>query len=217
MTACDRSRSGVLQRQRGLRPDAIESDRLVEPFELAVVPGIVGARPHVGHAADPDELLEVPGDEPGPVVRDDPGRGRNLAVQSHELAPVLRGWVGCYRLAEVLGVFETLDQWIRPRLRVILSRQWKRWRTRLTELRRRGLAPQRAATSVMNGRGAWWNAGARHMHEAEPGNRLCPPDWRRGGRYADPERAPFPSSDVRRVGRGGGLSRPNPPTLPRRW
>jgi hypothetical protein len=34
---------------------------------------IVGRCAHVRHAADPDELLEVPGDELWPVVRNDPG------------------------------------------------------------------------------------------------------------------------------------------------
>jgi RNA-directed DNA polymerase len=96
------------------------------------------------------------------------GLGRNLAAQLCELAPVLRGWAGYYRRAEVLGIFETLDQWIRRKLRAILWRQWKRWRTRMKELHRRGLAPQRAAYSAMNGRGPWWNAGAGHMHEAVP-------------------------------------------------
>jgi len=96
------------------------------------------------------------------------GRGRNLAAQLHELTPVLRGWVGYFRLAQVRGVFETLDQWIRRKLRAILWRQWKRWRTRMKELRRRGLAPQRAACGATNGRGPWWNAGASHMNEAVP-------------------------------------------------
>lgn len=96
------------------------------------------------------------------------GRGRNLAAQLQELAAVLRGWVGYFRLAEVRGIFETLDQWIRRKLRAVLWRQWKRWRTRMKELRRRGLAPQRAAYSAMNGRGPWWNAGASHMNEAVP-------------------------------------------------
>lgn len=94
------------------------------------------------------------------------GRGRNLRTQLGDLAAVLRGWASYYRLAEGKGVFEDLDQWIRRKLRAILWRQWKRWPTRIRELRRRGLAPQRAAYSAMNGRGPWWNAGASHMNQA---------------------------------------------------
>lgn len=96
------------------------------------------------------------------------GRGRNLGRVCGQLNRVLRGWVAYYRLAEVKVSFEVLDQWIRRKLRCILWRQWKRPRTRIKELRRRGLDPQRAVASAMNGRGPWWNAGASHMNHAVP-------------------------------------------------
>ena len=72
------------------------------------------------------------------------GRGRNLRAQLEDLAAVLRGWASYYRLAEVKGIFEDLDQWIRRKLRAILWRQWKRWPTRIREMRRRRLPPQTA-------------------------------------------------------------------------
>jgi RNA-directed DNA polymerase len=96
------------------------------------------------------------------------GRGRNLGTVVRDLAPLIRGWVAYFRLAEVKGVFEDLDQWIRRKLRAILWRQWKRWPTRIRELRRRGLEASRAADSALNGRGPWWNAGAPHLHQAVP-------------------------------------------------
>jgi len=96
------------------------------------------------------------------------GRGRRIATVLCELAPKLRGWVAYYRLSEVRGVFEQLDQWLRRKLRALYWRQWKRWRTRIKELRRRGIEPRRAAYSAMNGRGPWWNAGASHMNQAVP-------------------------------------------------
>jgi len=48
------------------------------------------------------------------------GRGRNIAKFIEELSPVLRGWINDYRLAQVKGVFEELDMWIRRKLRCIL-------------------------------------------------------------------------------------------------
>jgi len=101
------------------------------------------------------------------------GRGRRVTDVVSALAPKLRGWVAYFRLSEVRGTFEALDQWLRRRLRALLWRQWKRWRTRLKELRRRGLDARRAAYSAMNGRGPWWNAGAPHMHQAVPTAALC--------------------------------------------
>jgi len=96
------------------------------------------------------------------------GRGRRISTVLCELAPKLRGWVAYFRLSEVRGVFEALDRWLRRKLRALYWRQWKRWRTRIKALRRRGLAPGRAAYSAMNGRGPWWNAGASHMNQAVP-------------------------------------------------
>jgi RNA-directed DNA polymerase len=96
------------------------------------------------------------------------GRGRNLKRQIEELTPLLRGWVNYFRLAEVKGVLEELDGWIRRKLRCILWRQWKRTYTRGKNLMRRGLDKDRALKSAMNGRGPWWNAGASHMHAAFP-------------------------------------------------
>ncbi len=96
------------------------------------------------------------------------GRGWSLARTIRELNPILRGWTAYYRLADVSGVFEELDEWIRRRLRLILWRQWKRPRTRLKELRKRGLNEERAAESAYHGRGPWWNAGASHTNQAVP-------------------------------------------------
>lgn len=96
------------------------------------------------------------------------GRGRSLHKTVAELSPLLRGWVSYFRLAQVRGVFETLDEWLRRRLRCLLWRQWKRNYTRAKNLMRRGLDKARAWTSATNGRGPWWNSGASHMNQAYP-------------------------------------------------
>jgi RNA-directed DNA polymerase len=97
------------------------------------------------------------------------GRGRNLnKLIEGELTPLLRGWVNYFRLAEVKGIFEELDSWIRRKLRGLIWRRWKRPCTRAKKLMQRGLAQAHALKSAMNGRGPWWNAGAAHMHAAFP-------------------------------------------------
>ena len=96
------------------------------------------------------------------------GRGRNLGRFIESLTPLLRGWVNYFRLAEVKGVFQELDGWIRRKLRCILWRQWKRVYTRFKNLKKRGLQEERVWRSVTNGRGPWWNSGASHMNEAFP-------------------------------------------------
>ena len=97
------------------------------------------------------------------------GRGRNLSrLIEEELTPLLRGWLNYFRLAEVKGIFEELDSWIRRKLRNLIWRKWKRPYTRAKNLMARGLVKTQALKSAMNGRGPWWNAGAAHMHAAFP-------------------------------------------------
>ena len=97
------------------------------------------------------------------------GRGRNIGkLIEEELTPLLRGWMNYFRLAEVKGIFEGLDGWIRRKLRCVIWRQWKRTWPRVKGLMKRGLEKDRALRSATNGRGPWWNAGASHMNEAFP-------------------------------------------------
>jgi group II intron reverse transcriptase/maturase len=96
------------------------------------------------------------------------GRGHSLASVVENLTPILRGWFNYYHLAQVRSVFEQLDGWIRRRLRCLIWRHWKRPRSRLRWLRKRGLGETRASASAYNGRGPWWNAGASHMNAAFP-------------------------------------------------
>lgn len=92
------------------------------------------------------------------------GRGRNLRRVIAQLNEATVGWVSYFRLAQVRGVFEDLDKWLRRKLRCILWRQWKKPRTRARKMISLGLDRVRAWASAMNGRGPWWNAGASHMN-----------------------------------------------------
>ena len=95
-------------------------------------------------------------------------QGRSLTYTIGQLNLVLRGWSAYFKLALAKTPFETIDGWVRRRLRCILWRQWKRPRTRERYLSRFGLGKDRAWRSCVNGRGPWWNAGASHMNLALP-------------------------------------------------
>jgi RNA-directed DNA polymerase len=96
------------------------------------------------------------------------GRGQSLTQIIENLNPLLRGWIAYFRASESRRPLEELDGWLRRRLRCLLWRQWKRPATRNRRLQALGLPPERAWKSASNGRGAWWNAGASHMHTALP-------------------------------------------------
>ena len=92
------------------------------------------------------------------------GRGCALPKVIAAVNEAAVGWARYFGLAQVKGVFEELDQWIRRKLRCIVWRQWKKPRTRAKKMISLGLDQERARLSAMNGRGPWWNAGASHMN-----------------------------------------------------
>ena len=96
------------------------------------------------------------------------GRGRSLATTIENLNPLLRGWINYFSLSQTRTAIEELDVWVRRHLRQLVWKQWKRPKTRECRMRRLGLAPERAWRSSVNGRGPWWNAGAKHMVRALP-------------------------------------------------
>ena len=100
-------------------------------------------------------------------------RGMSLARALRELAPLIRGWVAYYRLAEIKSDLETLDKWVRRRLRCAIWRQWKKPRTRLRELLKSKLDPVAAARTAYSGRGPWWCAGTWAMSQAIPAAMLA--------------------------------------------
>jgi len=100
-------------------------------------------------------------------------RGRNLISTMGELAPILRGWVAYFRLAETETSFKRLDEWLRRRLRCAMWRQWKTPAARIRELQRSGVEARRARAGGYSGRGPWWNADAYHMKLAVPNARLA--------------------------------------------
>ncbi|WP_426731924.1 group II intron reverse transcriptase/maturase [Myxococcus faecalis] len=87
--------------------------------------------------------------------------GRSMAAVMRELKEYLTGWKQYFRRAETPGIFETLDQWVRRRLRQVQLKQWKRGTTIYRELRRRG-APEDVARQVAAISRCWWkNAGGK--------------------------------------------------------
>jgi RNA-directed DNA polymerase len=95
------------------------------------------------------------------------GRGCNVErFIIEDLYPYLKGWINYFGFAEEKGIFATLDQWIRRKLRSLIWRQWKKPRTRFAKLKASGHSEKRAALGAFNGRGPWWNSDASHMHWA---------------------------------------------------
>ena len=82
-------------------------------------------------------------------------RGASLAQIVKELSVYLRGWRGYFGFCQTPSVLRALDEWTRRRLRAIVWKQWKRGRTRFSELRRRGVGRDLAAQTAGSPCGPW--------------------------------------------------------------
>lgn len=82
-------------------------------------------------------------------------RSQSLKERIAHINAYLRGWVGYFALAETPSVFEDLEGWLRHRLRACLWKQWKRFRTRLRELRALNLPDWVAAQYAASRKGPW--------------------------------------------------------------
>jgi RNA-directed DNA polymerase len=81
--------------------------------------------------------------------------GRSMAEVIERLRPYLLGWKAYFGLAQTPGIWRTLDEWLRHRLRAIQLKHWKRGTTMFRELRKLGASPQVAQRVAANSR-CWW-------------------------------------------------------------
>jgi len=82
-------------------------------------------------------------------------RGVSLVRVLEELGRFTDGWVGYFWIARTPSVFQSLDEWIRRRLRCYQWKQWKTWRHRARELLKLGIGRYLAWGTAYNGAGPW--------------------------------------------------------------
>jgi RNA-directed DNA polymerase len=82
-------------------------------------------------------------------------KGQSMEVRMQELNSYLRGWSGYYRWASTRSVFESLDEWIRRRLRMCVLKQWKKPKTKRRKLVSLGI-PSEWAALVSGSRKKYW-------------------------------------------------------------
>jgi RNA-directed DNA polymerase len=93
--------------------------------------------------------------------------GRSLEQIAADLRAYVPGWKAYFRLAQTPTVMQTLDQWLRHRLRAVQLAHWKRGPTAYRALRRLGARVDEALCIAGNLR-RWWHTSALGL------NRLLP-------------------------------------------
>jgi len=95
-------------------------------------------------------------------------RGVSMKCMVEELSAFLRGWRAYFGFCQTPEVFDSLDSWVRRRLRAVQWKQWKRPRRRCTELLKRGVSWVFAVTTAASAHGPWHLARSQAVQVALP-------------------------------------------------
>ena len=81
--------------------------------------------------------------------------GRSLQQVIDQLNQYLKGWWNYFGKAEVAAGFKSINYWIIRRIRAIVWKQWKNYRTRIRELKKRGIPHSKAVRVGFSRKGPW--------------------------------------------------------------
>jgi RNA-directed DNA polymerase len=81
--------------------------------------------------------------------------GKSTQQRLQELTLYLRGWIGYFALEQRKSEFDTLDKWLRRRLRACIWKQWRLPSTRIRKLKQLGVRPDEAYSHGNSRKGPW--------------------------------------------------------------
>lgn len=85
------------------------------------------------------------------------GRSRigNIQTAYIKLKQVIVGWINYYKLANMKILMRELDKWLRRRIRMCYWKQWKKIKTKFTNLQKLGATKQKAWEHANTRKGYW--------------------------------------------------------------
>ena len=85
--------------------------------------------------------------------------GRSYGLSNEERPIKLRryimGWINYFKIADIKSLLKTVDQWMRRRIRMVYWKQWKKVRTRLSQLISLGIGKSKAWEFANTRKGYW--------------------------------------------------------------
>lgn len=87
----------------------------------------------------------------------------NMPTLMKKLNPYIRGWANYYGLGNVKTLFETMDSWIRRRVRMVQMRSWRNYRRIWSILVRKGWKKDKLLGLSMT---RWRNSACQMVHAA---------------------------------------------------
>ena len=86
--------------------------------------------------------------------------GKGDEWRKNSLKYYIMGWVNYFKLADLKSILLKVDEWYRRRLRSVIWKQWKRIKTRFTNLHRLGVPRSKAWEYANTRKGYWRTAGS---------------------------------------------------------
>ena len=100
-------------------------------------------------------------------------RGRNVRAVMREVKVFIRGWLGYFHVADMKRTMQSWDEWLRRRFRMYIWKQWKKPKTKVTNLRKLGIPADKAYQWGNSRRGYWRIAGSAVLQRSITNERLA--------------------------------------------
>lgn len=91
-------------------------------------------------------------------------RGVSLTRMFEEIHRKMRGWLQYYSIGKLTGFIQRLDQWLRARIRQYIWKQWKKFKTKVTNLQKLGLSYHDAYIFASTRKGCWRTAHSKTLN-----------------------------------------------------
>nr|WP_232465292.1 reverse transcriptase domain-containing protein [Oleiphilus messinensis] len=92
--------------------------------------------------------------------------GVSMKYQLFKLSQYLRGWINYFGIANCYQRCVDLDHWIRRRVRMAYWRQWRKPRTKVRNLMKRGVHVQAAVACGITSKGPWRSSKTPGINQA---------------------------------------------------
>ena len=92
--------------------------------------------------------------------------GVSMKYQLFKTSQFIRGWINYYGIANCYQLCVDLDHWVRRRVRMAYWRQWRKPRTKVRNLMRRGVHVQSAVACGLTSKGPWRSSKTPGINQA---------------------------------------------------
>ena len=82
-------------------------------------------------------------------------QGRNVRVVMQNVKTYMQGWLGYFHIASMKQTMQSWNEWLRRRIRMYIWKQWKKPKTKVTNLKKLGI-PEEKAYMWGNTRLGYW-------------------------------------------------------------